>query len=230
MCVSHALRSAQCPFAMAEPRSKRACTVRAQGPSSTHYVGYVEDDETPEAIMKKFEALERVQQRLAAGRGVEAAGADGAAAGAEEAGQEVLTEEQLLEVFKQTSTFTLQTLHTHDGMSWPRGAAIHALSSRHLQARTTTTTPCTARTSGARAVHGYALRAYLTPAVTGLRTTSGRQGKWRSWMCGRRTFGTEERRHVPASRPRLSAHTASAWRRPVQVEGRGCPRRHRKAC
>ena len=52
---------------MAEPRSKRACTVRAQGPSSTHYVGYVEDDETPEAIMKKFEALERVQQRLAQG-------------------------------------------------------------------------------------------------------------------------------------------------------------------
>ena len=31
-------------------------------PSAVHYVGYVEDDETPEMIMKKFEALERVKR------------------------------------------------------------------------------------------------------------------------------------------------------------------------
>lgn len=28
-------------------------------PASHHFVGYVEDDETPEMIMKKFEELER---------------------------------------------------------------------------------------------------------------------------------------------------------------------------
>lgn len=32
-------------------------------PSSVHFVGYVEDEETPEMIMKKFEALERIQKQ-----------------------------------------------------------------------------------------------------------------------------------------------------------------------
>lgn len=30
-------------------------------PSAVHYVGYVEEDETPEMIMKKFEELEKVR-------------------------------------------------------------------------------------------------------------------------------------------------------------------------
>jgi hypothetical protein len=30
-------------------------------PDATHYVGYVEDDETPEMIMKKFEAMEAIK-------------------------------------------------------------------------------------------------------------------------------------------------------------------------
>lgn len=30
-------------------------------PSAIHYVGYVEEDETPEMIMKKFEELEKVR-------------------------------------------------------------------------------------------------------------------------------------------------------------------------
>ena len=34
-------------------------------PSATHYVGYVEEDETPEMIMKKFEELEKVSTGLA---------------------------------------------------------------------------------------------------------------------------------------------------------------------
>lgn len=34
-------------------------------PSAAHYVGYVEDDETPEMIMKKFEEFEKVRTRLA---------------------------------------------------------------------------------------------------------------------------------------------------------------------
>ena len=91
--------------------------------SSAHYVGYVEDDETPEAIMKKFEALERVQkqaqvaQKQQAGRPAgdedmqvaEAPEAGGAGA----QGEQVLTEEVLLEVFKQTSAFNVKTVQNN---------------------------------------------------------------------------------------------------------------------
>ena len=49
------------------PRPKRRCAARPGNfPSGAHYVGYVEDGETPEMIMKKFEELDRV---MAAGRG-----------------------------------------------------------------------------------------------------------------------------------------------------------------
>ena len=41
------------------PKRRRAAT-RATVPSAVHYLGYVEEDETPEAIMKKFEELEKV--------------------------------------------------------------------------------------------------------------------------------------------------------------------------
>lgn len=44
-------------------RPKRRCSSRSKqsaAPSAVHYVGYVEEDETPEAIMKKFEELEKV--------------------------------------------------------------------------------------------------------------------------------------------------------------------------
>lgn len=34
--------------------------MKSAAPSAVHYVGYVEDDETPEMIMKKFEELEKV--------------------------------------------------------------------------------------------------------------------------------------------------------------------------
>ena len=44
-------------------RPKRRCVQRkALVPSAVHYVGYVEEDETPEMIMKKFEALDKVMQ------------------------------------------------------------------------------------------------------------------------------------------------------------------------
>ena len=42
-------------------RPRRHCASRrTAAPSAVHYVGYVEDDETPEMIMKKFEELEKV--------------------------------------------------------------------------------------------------------------------------------------------------------------------------
>ena len=55
--------------------------------------------------MKKFAALERVQQRPQAE--AEPAGMD-ADAQLNDGGEQTLTEEQLLEVFKQTSTFTVR--------------------------------------------------------------------------------------------------------------------------
>ncbi len=43
--------------------SKRRKCARKAGPapSAVHYVGYVEDDETPESIARKFEELERIE-------------------------------------------------------------------------------------------------------------------------------------------------------------------------
>ena len=47
-------------------RPKRRCvTARANVPSAVHYVGYVEDEETPEMIMRKFEELNKVGARVA---------------------------------------------------------------------------------------------------------------------------------------------------------------------
>ena len=42
-------------------RPQRRAAKRSAVPSAVHYVGYVEDDETPEMIMKKFEELEKVR-------------------------------------------------------------------------------------------------------------------------------------------------------------------------
>jgi hypothetical protein len=153
-------------------RPKRRCvSTKSALPSAIHYVGYVEEDETPEMIMKKFEELEKVvingmpglvqaqqprsepgrpcikftsthahggySQVVAAGGSskaapaakeadewdtdpeeeegdaaeqAEPAGQDAAEAGPLGAGsQEGLTEEQLMEVFKQTSIFNVRS-------------------------------------------------------------------------------------------------------------------------
>lgn len=68
--------------------------------SSAHYVGYVEDGESVEAIMKKFEELERIEKEFSALQmdTVE-----------EEIATNNLTEEQLEEVFKRTSAFTVKS-------------------------------------------------------------------------------------------------------------------------
>ncbi|PRW51014.1 putative aarF domain-containing kinase chloroplastic [Chlorella sorokiniana] len=146
-------------------RAKRRCArnrfTAGSMPSAIHYVGYVEDDETPEMIMAKFAELERIQAAAAAAKaaqgqqgaaaaagqqqqqqqqqqqeqrgpghqdgeeGLQLGGAGGdpqqpaaaaqqqqqqqqqqVAGGSEEGG---LTEEQLLEVFKQTSMFNVRT-------------------------------------------------------------------------------------------------------------------------
>lgn len=44
-------------------RPRRNCAARkTAAPSAVHYVGYVEDNETPEMIMKKFEELEKARK------------------------------------------------------------------------------------------------------------------------------------------------------------------------
>ena len=46
-------------------RPRRRCVANKSSiPSAIHYVGYVEEDETPEMIMKKFEEMEKVSERL----------------------------------------------------------------------------------------------------------------------------------------------------------------------
>jgi hypothetical protein len=104
-------------------RPKRRCVTRKTlVPSAAHYVGYVEEDETPEMIMKKFEALEKVMQAHGKQDGDamdnkenEDAAAD-AGAGPSKApeappapGEMELDETQLVEVFKQTSIFNVRS-------------------------------------------------------------------------------------------------------------------------
>ena len=51
---------------MSEPEGQRKRSRRAAAPrvaGAEHYVGYVDDDESPAAIMAKFAALERAQEQ-----------------------------------------------------------------------------------------------------------------------------------------------------------------------
>jgi len=89
-------------------------------PSAVHYVGYVEEDETPEMIMAKFAELEEIQRKASEAK-EQGAGAKNPSDGEEELGVLVaaadgdqdsqlgLTDEQLLQVFKQTSMFNVKT-------------------------------------------------------------------------------------------------------------------------
>eukprot|EP00803_Ostreobium_quekettii_P009047 evm.model.scf_1524.3 EVM.evm.TU.scf_1524.3 scf_1524:18566-23824(+) len=89
-------------------RSSRRSAGRSRNrmPSATHYIGYVEDAETPEMIMKKFEELDRI---MAAGAGQP----DPDEAECGQAGTERhdggLNDQQLNELFKVTSMFTVQS-------------------------------------------------------------------------------------------------------------------------
>ncbi|KAL3145500.1 hypothetical protein ABBQ32_003324 [Trebouxia sp. C0010 RCD-2024] len=101
----------------AASRPKRRCSSRSKqsaAPSAVHYVGYVEEDETPEAIMKKFEELDKV---MAAGQ-TEASTTKPASDTEGEIPEQPepsysadhgLTDDQLMEVFKQTSIFNVKS-------------------------------------------------------------------------------------------------------------------------
>ena len=92
-------------------------------PSAVHYVGYVEDDETPEMIMSKFQELENIQRQASATVGEDVNGAGTCPvvgdedAGLERGGRETaLTDDQLLQVFKQTSMFNVKTALQNNAM------------------------------------------------------------------------------------------------------------------
>eukprot|EP00884_Botryococcus_braunii_P022634 jgi/Botrbrau1/9054/Bobra.0376s0028.1 len=103
-------------------RPKRRCTKTAQPshmPSAVHYVGYVEDDETPEMIMKKFEELEKVKRMTCSdtvpdinnegGSPTDAHFREDSEGDAKNLDGKVLSEAQLLQVFKQTSIFNVRS-------------------------------------------------------------------------------------------------------------------------
>jgi len=104
---------------MASDRPKRrAARASAANISASHFVGYVEDEESVEMIMKKFEALEEYQRELSAKGGGAESSSTNACDGAGEAPSEApaaassepaLSEEQLEEIFKRTSNFTVKS-------------------------------------------------------------------------------------------------------------------------
>jgi hypothetical protein len=89
--------------------------------SNIHYVGYVEDEESVEAIMKKFEELDRIQKEFSSisvtanpsnnseGKDSEMDSTDTPRMDDQVEPPQGLTEEQLQEVFKQTSSFTVRS-------------------------------------------------------------------------------------------------------------------------
>lgn len=118
-------------------RSRRRCVIRKTAvPDATHYVGYVEDEETPEMIMKKFEEMEKIkaasrrpaQAAAAAAEPADAAGpsssravSEAAAAGSELPAPEQqdaaigdeegpLDQQQLQAIFKATSMYNVKSV------------------------------------------------------------------------------------------------------------------------
>ncbi|CAG8458445.1 15733_t:CDS:2 [Acaulospora morrowiae] len=76
--------------------------------SNALYVGYVEDEESIGAIMKKFEELERIQEEIAASKLTESL-PELNSSGQQNKENEGLTQEQLEEVFRRTSSFTVKS-------------------------------------------------------------------------------------------------------------------------
>lgn len=133
-------------------------------PDATHYVGYVEDEETPEMIMKKFEEMERIkaasrrpaeQQQAAQQADTDAAGPSGATAapgaaarsGASDVATEQLAaaaaagddegpldQQQLQEIFKATSMYNVKSLLGNNEALMVDAAAARAQADRGLAA------------------------------------------------------------------------------------------------
>lgn len=96
--------------------SKRRTTSRygtTTVPSAVHYVGYVEEDETPEMIMAKFQELEEIQRQASEREKQQEVEQE---QGQEYDASQQLTDDQLLQVFKQTSMFNVKTALQHNAV------------------------------------------------------------------------------------------------------------------
>lgn len=96
--------------------SKRRTTSRygtTTVPSAVHYVGYVEEDETPEMIMAKFQELEEIQRQASEREKQQEVEQQ---QGQEYDASQQLTDDQLLQVFKQTSMFNVKTALQHNAV------------------------------------------------------------------------------------------------------------------
>jgi len=103
-------------------RSTRASS-RRKKPNAALYVGYVEDDETPDMIMKKFEMMERMaeanrQAKAQANAGKKSSKSSKAEMSdsdeEEQGGDQGLTEEQLVSLFQDTSYYSVNSLQRNN--------------------------------------------------------------------------------------------------------------------
>ena len=133
---------------MGRPRraASRSAQAHMQHAHESHYLGYVEDEETPDMIMRKFAALEAMQQTAKEGSGspgdgkqegkLEGGAVDDKDASLPQAEPEtpagegpssppnndnekdgfMLTSEQMAELFKQTSVFSVKSACAGVGM------------------------------------------------------------------------------------------------------------------
>eukprot|EP01095_Lingulamoeba_sp_RSL-Kostka_P001773 TRINITY_DN1257_c0_g1_i1.p1 TRINITY_DN1257_c0_g1~~TRINITY_DN1257_c0_g1_i1.p1 ORF type:complete len:417 (-),score=157.11 TRINITY_DN1257_c0_g1_i1:28-1278(-) len=92
-------------------RSSRRSSKKVQQPSEVWYLGYVEDGESVEMIEKKFEALEQYKkQQETKKQNEEENEEDNNNNEDKKEVDQKLSEEQLQEMFKLTSNFTVQTI------------------------------------------------------------------------------------------------------------------------
>ena len=107
-------------------RSTRSSSRRAK-PNPALYVGYVEDDETPEMIMKKFAQMEQMAAaNVAKKKKKELTSADKAEMSDsdeernKEENNEALTEQQLAELFNETSYYSINSLQRNNDIMFTK--------------------------------------------------------------------------------------------------------------
>lgn len=95
------------------PRRRAAARFGSQRPvvsvDPAYYLGYADDDETPEMIMRKFEALERLQAAKASQTNQEVVNGENQSSPKTESGATLTAAEQA-ELFRQTSYFSVDML------------------------------------------------------------------------------------------------------------------------
>lgn len=103
-------------------RTTRSST-RRKKPNAALYVGYVEDDETPDMIMKKFEMMERMHEATRKAKPPPVTGKAGKAEMSdddEEEEETALTEEQLVTLFNDTSYYSLNSLQKNNDIMFQK--------------------------------------------------------------------------------------------------------------